>query len=162
MNQKRGYTILELLIYTALLALLLAVSSASAISLYRFFGVTRIERQIALEGDTAMEVIIRDIRNATSTNVASSVFGLHPGALVVGDVRLFLSGATLRRSVGAGAADDLTAQTRATNFLVYYATSTSFSNNAEIITVRVTLEAGRGFAERSRNFFGSAVVRGSY
>ena len=161
MNQKRGYTILELLIYTALLALLLAVSSASAISLYRFFGVTRIERQIALEGDTAMEIIIRDIRNATSTNV-SSVFGSHPGTLVVGDVRLFLSGATLQRSVGAGAADDLTAQTRATNFLVYYATSTSFSNNAEIITVRVTLEAGRGFAERSRNFFGSAVVRGSY
>lgn len=152
----------ELVIYTALVALLLAASSSSAISLYRLFGVTRIERQIALEGDAAMETIIRDIRNATSINVAASVFALHPGELIAGDTRFFLSSATLQRTVGAGTAQNLTAKTRATNLLFYYATSSSPTNSAEIITVRMTLEAGEGFMERSKNFFGSAVVRGTY
>lgn len=162
MYQKGGYTIFELVIYAALLALLLAASSSSAISLYRLFSVTRVERQIVLEGDAAMEAMIRDIRNATSTNIAASVFALHPGELVVGDVRFFLSGTTLQRSMGAGAAQDLTAKTQVTNFLFYYATSTSLSNSAEIITVRMTLEAGEGFTKRSKSFFGSAVVRGTY
>ena|SRR3989338_3033214 len=160
MQQEKGYTIFELVVYIALLALMLAVTSSSALSVYRFFGVTRIERQIALEGDTAMEVMIRDIRNAASTDVAASTFALHPGVLVVGDVRFFLSGTTLRRSAGVEPVQDLTAKTRAANLLFYYATSQS--NGAEIITIRMTLEAGNGFFERSRNFFGSAVLRGSY
>lgn len=161
MFQKNGYTLFEVVIYTALLALLLATTSSSAISLYRLFGITRVERQIVLEGDVALETIIREIRYASSTNITGSVFGSHPGTLEVGGSRFSLSGATLKWTTDE-AVRDLTAKTRVSNLLFYYATSSSPTNSAEIIIVRMTLEAGEGFLARSKNFFGSAVVRGIY
>ena len=159
MRQKKGYTVFELVVYIALLALMLAVTSASALSVYRIFGVMRIERQITLEGDIAIETMIRDIRSATSTNVAESVFASNPGTLKIGSgVRFSLAGTTLQRN--GVATQDLTAKARVTNLLFYRVDAPSV--NSEIITIRMTLEAGNGFFERSRNFFGSAVPRGSY
>lgn len=156
-RNKQGYTLLETLIYTAILAAIIILVTTSAIYIFRFFGVVRIERRLSLEADTALETMVREIRNASSVDLSASAFNSNPGVLALNSATFSLSGGKLKISKD-GQIDNLTNNVSVTNFIVYRAAS----NVSTLITIRMTLEAGNGALRRSHNYFASAVTRASY
>ena len=92
---KRGYTLLETVIYVSMLATIAVLVLGSILTVYRAYGKTKIERKIATNGEVAMERMVREIRSATSTK-ATSVFKTHPGTLALSTGETFsLSGGIL-------------------------------------------------------------------
>ena len=160
----RGYTLIEMVIYIALIAGMVALSISAITSVYRIFGMLRIEQKISLSGDTAMETIIRDLRAASAVDRTASTLGSHPGVLKIGTKTFSISDIQLQ-VVEEGVSDArlLTADDiRVTNLVFYHATSTSSTVPSEMVTIQMTLEAGKGFFEQSKEYFGSAVLRGAY
>lgn len=159
----RGYTLLEIVIYAAILAVIAILVVGSVLSIYQAFAKTRVERKLVLNGDIALETMIRGIRSATSSDTAVSVFGSSPGILQINadnsTEKFSLSGTTLQIKRGASAAENLTSSDVSVTSLIFYATSTA---NSKMITVRISLQAGSGVFQKTKNFYGSAVMRGSY
>ena len=140
----RGYTLLETVVYVGILAVIAVLVLGSVLSIYQGFGKVRVERNLALNGDIAMETMLRSIRSATSTDTSVSVFGVHRGVLKIGGTKF--------------SPQDLILGVDITNLIFYRAVST----NSEIIKIEMTLRAGNGIFQKSRNFYGSAVLRGIY
>ena len=161
-GEGSGYSLIETVVYVALIAVMLIISTSSIISVYRTFGVLRTERKISINGEAALETIIRDIRAATSTSVSSSSFGAHPGILRMNAIKFFLNGLTqLYKQDGANPPQAITgSDVRVTNLVFYRAQSPVVLS--ELITVNMTIEAGSGSFIKSVPFSGSAVLRGSY
>lgn len=159
----RGYTLLEIVVYVGVLAIVAVLVVGSTLSIYRAFAKTRVERKLALNGDVALETIIRDIRAATSSNPIVSVFGASPGVLQINTgnslEKFSLSGTIFQIKKGGGPTANLTSLDVKVANLIFYATSTDVS---EIISVAFTLEAGSGIFKKTKNFYGSAVMRGAY
>lgn len=154
----KGYTLLEIVIYVSILAVIAIMALGSILSVYKAFGKTKVERRLALNGDVAMERMLRDIRSATGTDVSASGFGANPGILKIGGTKFSLLGSVLRVAENGGAAQNLTSDVDVSN-LVFYR---SVSANSEIIKIEMTLQAGTGIFQKSKNFYGSAVLRGIY
>lgn len=150
---------IELLVYIALIGTMLIVGTASVLSVYRTFGVLRVERSISLNGDAAMGTMLRDVRAATSTSVSSSVLGTHPGELRMNAIKFSLVGSQLVRQDSSNPQQDVTGNdVRITN-LVFYRAESAVS---ELVTINMTIEAGSGSFAKSVPFAGSVVLRGSY
>lgn len=159
MRKKKGFSLLEAIVYLALIGIVGVVAVESVFTVYKAFARTRIERRITLNGDTSLETIIRSIRDATSTDVVTSVFGANPGVLRIGRKTFSRNSSNNALQVDEGAGNtDITTDASVTS-LVFYREATTTS---EIIKIEMTVSAGQGSLAKSRNFFGSAVLRGKY
>src|SRR3989344_7004022 len=106
----KGFSVLEVLIYTAILALISALSVGSILSVYKGFSSTTAMSRISRNGELILDRIVRDIRSASSTDTGISVFGIHPGVLQLGSmpIKYSLLSTTLLRKEGAGAEQNVT------------------------------------------------------
>ena len=146
---------MEALVYMAILAVVSAVVVESVLFIYKAFGRTRIERRLNLNGDIAIETMIREIRASSNTDPGSSLFGANPGVLKVGAKTFSVSGASALQEDGADITSDVSV-----NNLIFYRQATS--TLSEIIKIELTLSAGEGQFLKTKNFYGSAVLRGAY
>ena len=80
---KKGFTLIEIIIYVALLAIIVLAAVDIVLVSARSVSEVRVERRIFTAGEGAMETIIRDIKQATDVIPASSTFGTSPGALAL-------------------------------------------------------------------------------
>jgi len=158
---SRGYSLVEIVVYVSILAIIAVLVVGSILSVYRSFAQLRVGRKISLNGDVALETMVRDIRNATSTDTGASILGTHPGVLKIDEKTFSISGTTLQVQEGMGAPQNITtSDVRVTN-LVFYHTE-AVSTGLEIVKIEMTIEAGSNIFLRERNFFGSAVLRRAY
>ena len=74
---------IELVIYVALFVLLSVVVIQSLIFTMKTYTTARSYRTLQQNGELVMERITREIRSASSVNVASSSFGASPGTLAL-------------------------------------------------------------------------------
>lgn len=163
---KRGQSLLEVIIYSAILALIVSLSVASIISSWRGFQKARIDGQIAKNGESVLEKITRDIRLAENVGAASG-FGASPGVLelILGatSTKYYLSGQILQRKEGGDNPENITSgDSRAKSIIFWNEFVSSSDIFSRIIKVEFTLESGEGALLKQRKFFGSAVLRGAY
>ncbi|MEK7503168.1 MAG: hypothetical protein AAB556_01845 [Patescibacteria group bacterium] len=161
----KGYSILEVLIYSAILAAISVLSVGSILSVYKGLSSAAIEARISRNGELVLDRFIRDVRSASSTDTGASVFGIHPGVLQLGStlIKYSISGTAIARQEGAGSPQNITsANARITNLVFYRDSFSSSDVSSEIIKVEFTMESGEGQFLKSKKFFGSAVLRGKY
>jgi len=165
---RKAFTLIETIIYMAILVILLAVAIntlLSIIGVYKHFVVVSNIEDSAI---TTMERITRDIRNAESVSAGSSTFDTNPGTLTLSTLDSDGSPTTIQFAVISGAihvtegGTDLgpltTGNTTITNLVFRYATTT----RSELVKIELTLEAGSGDSQRIESFQTSTIVRGSY
>lgn len=162
----RGYSFLEVLIYSATLALIASLSVASIISSFRGFQKAKIDGQIAKNGEFALERIIRDTRLAENTG-AFSIFGTSPGVLelVSGttSTKYFLLGQVLQRKESNNAPENITSSDSRITSIVFWTTFASSTKiSSRIMKVEFIVESGDSALLKQKKFFGSAVLRGAY
>ncbi len=168
-SDQRGLSLLESVVYVALIALVLVSSINIMLISVRAFAVGRAEHALATEGRAAMDRIIYEVRLASATETASSVLGTSPGTLALTTIvspddetaitrTITMTSAAVMIAEGASSAVPLTAGV-VPQALTFYRTA---AGSSEAVRVVLRLSAGTGVAAKTATFYGMAVLRGSY
>ena len=158
---KRGYTLIEALVYIALIVLITVVLIQTLVFLTQGFRQAKGLRVVRLSAETALERIVREIRFADGVTVVGSIFDTHPGTLVLSSIdpitetpqtiTITASGSALAIQKDAGTPALLTPTTVTVENIVFRYITTPLSEAVKI-ELRINGE----------NFYSTALLRRSY
>lgn len=160
--RTRGNTLIELIIYVALLVVLVGAVVTILTSIVRSYQF--VESSLDLERNMiAVDRIVREVQAASLVNEGSSTFDASPGVLVLtmpsGATRtISLSGGAITLSENGGLLGALTSNDVVVTDLIFRYFNGFFS---ESIQIETTLEAGTGTHYRSETVYTTTVLRGS-
>ena len=162
-SKSKGMTLIEMMVYVGIISLLLVIVVETLTTVTRTYRATSATRSINVSGMTALERIMRDIRNADSVDQAQSLLDSNPGKLVLlsggTTTEFYTEGGLIKVRENGVSRGTLIGGTVTTTSLVFRLVTTPKSSAAK---VEMTIEAGSGPNLRSSNFYGTAVLRNSY
>ena len=158
-KRQHGFTLVEMLVYIAVLMVTAVGSIGLLLSLDNLFAKYRAEQKIFRSATTALERIVYDIRSADSVSASSY---LYPGTLslsIDGDIFTYATSSdALHVSENGTDIGPLTETgVKVTDFAVY-----SYSDVTDFARVRITLSSSYGGITVTETFNAGAVLRGSY
>lgn len=164
----KGFTLIELIVYVALLAVVTVLAIQSTMTMTRAFADLRVSRDLNSSATALLERISRDARSAESINAAQSTLGTNPGVLMLNTtdtggtattIEYYVEGGLVKiRENGVAQGAIMGSHTTIDNFVVRQLTNT----NTEAVRVEATITATRGDITKTRNFYTTIVLRGSY
>lgn len=170
-NKNRGFSLAESLVYMALLVFLLVGIINAIVMLTSMYRNVRTARAIESSAISLMDRIVREVRNADSVNSAQTSWNISSGSLGLNStdqsgtpttIRFYIATSTSRAMIeenGASLGPITDGNVIVTNLIFRsYATTTS---SAVKIEMTIT-SASTSPIFISRNFYGTAVLRGSY
>ena len=164
-----GQTLIELLTYVALIAVIGGIVTSTLISMQRTVAQTLLVRRVHEAAAVTLERIVRDVRVAYDIDESASAFGTHPGRVTL-----------LTRDAGGGADRAYTFETSGSALvvrengvlvgavtpggvtvtnLVFRKITTPVS---EALRVELTLHGAQGRASSTERFYTTAVLRDAY
>lgn len=161
---NQGFTIIEVLVYVAILGIVSVAIIASSMVVNSSFNKTRVTRNLLESGNNGMERITREIRQANSIDIASSTFGSNPGVLTLNGKDSGGSARIVKFSVLSGSLniyennsllDDLLNQNVTATNLIFRRISTGAG---EAVKIELTLNNGT----ISEKFYDTVILRGGY
>lgn len=161
-------TIIETLFYIMILVLLTAVTVGTLLSLSSIYRNLQSLESVNESAQSSLERIVRETRGATSIDTFQSTLGSSPGNLFLNTldqngatttVQFFLTGQTMHiKEAGVDIGPLTASNVRVTN-LVFRRIA---SSQSQAVKVEMTLESGTSTNYVSKNFYSTAVLRGSY
>ena len=160
-----GFSIIEIIVYIAIFAVMSAVIINSYITIFSSFSNTQTMRNLLESGHTAMERISREIRQADSLNMGSSVFGSNPGELQLNSidetgnlysVEISAQGGALYLSYNGNLVGNLLGQNISVINLVFRRLVTTTS---EGVKIELTLQDNRSRSLRQEKFYNTVILR---
>jgi len=168
-KNSRGSSLLETLIYAAILGLVAVLTTGSILAIMKSYSSVKMSRDLNFSASVAMERMANEIRLANNINDAGSIFAASPGKLKLNTVdgsgsataiEFFLSGTGIFVKEGSGAPEALTASsTEITSLIFNKITSSSVS---KAVKISLTAKAKGSRMEKTENFYNTAILRGSY
>ena len=164
LQHKRGFTLIEMLVYIAVLVLIAAVFVTSLASLVRTQSNIAMHRTVLRTTTMVTDRIVRDIRNADSVDEGASVLGISPGQLALvmdasDTVTYSLNNGVLEVAENGGAGSALTASAVSVTSLIFSKHTLGESEGVRV-ELTYTVDTGRASTTKSVTAFG--VLRGSY
>jgi len=164
-----GSSLLETLIYAAILGMVAVFATGSILAMMRSYSSVKMSRDLNFSASVAIERMANEIRLANNIDDAGSVFAASSGKLKLNTVdslgsattiEFFLSGAGIFVKEGSGASEALTASsTEITSLIFNKITSSAVSKSVKI---SLTAKAKGGRMEKTEKFYNTAILRGSY
>jgi Tfp pilus assembly protein FimT len=165
---RGGYTLAELVVYVALVALLLGVIISTALSMSAVYKRSRTYLDINSAAITAFSKFSRDIRRASSIDTINSSFGSPTGKLILfmkksdgtnDSVSYYVSNGKVETDANGVFSGDVTQA----NMTVSNLTFKKFINaSSTAIRVEMTLAPSASTSVPALNFYSTYVLRGSY
>ncbi|MBX4181333.1 prepilin-type N-terminal cleavage/methylation domain-containing protein [Candidatus Parcubacteria bacterium] len=164
LERHKGFSLLEMLIYVAILALLLMVVMGVIVSISKSNRLIRSARSIDTSASLSMERMTREARLSDSI-APGSTLNVHPGDLILNStdasnnprtVEFYISNGRLmmkENSVDLGALTE--SATRVTS-LIFRRFSGAHS---EGVRIEMTLESGADTGYKTETFYSTAVLR---
>lgn len=171
LNRKKGFTLVESMIYLAILVFLLVGVINAVMTLTSMYRKVRVVKSVESSAIALMDRIIRETRNAESVYPAQTSWNISSGSLALNTtdsagnasiVRFYVATGTMRsmleeNGVNLGPLTDSNVRVSSLLFRSY-STSTSAA-----VKIEMTLEsASTTPLYVLKNFYGTAVLRGSY
>lgn len=159
----RGFSLVEMLIYVALLAVIATAVVSAMLSLRVVFGMAQAHHALSSAAETSLARMLFEIDRASSVATSTSVFGTSPGSLTVtteeGNRRFFVQSGALRVEEGGVDAGALTPANVSVERLAF----TFYENtNTQAVRIELTLHADNRFASTTKTFTTMSVLRNSY
>jgi len=172
MNRQRGFSLIETLVYTAILAAVSIFIVASILMITRSFNNYRVWQQTSVAGEMAMERMVREIRLADNIRKTTSVFDSSSGHLSLDTIDIDTEAATTIdfyasstalaiKKGGQNAANLLPADISLTS-LIFREVATSTNTKSKAIRIEMELRGGRGTYQKTLRFYDTAILRRSY
>lgn len=163
-RNNNGSSLLETLIYAAILGLVVVFTTNSILAMMKSYSSVKLSRDINFSVSVAMERLANEIRLANDIDDAGSVFTANPGKLKLdmtgSTIEFFLSGTGLFVKEGADAPEALTANTTEIISLVFNKITSSTVSKA--VKISLTAKAKGGRMEKTEKFYNTVILRGSY
>ncbi|MDP3958179.1 MAG: hypothetical protein Q8Q36_01795 [bacterium] len=168
LKTTRGYTMIELVLYASLLAVMSVLVVQALISLTRTFGEMKASSALRAGALVGMERMLKEIRFASSVDYAGSMFDSSPGRLTLNSTDEGGAAKTVEFRVATSTLlliDDgvdkgaLTGDAVSVASLVFREATTP---KGSLIKIEMTLEDTRLSNPRPATVYGSAVMRGAY
>lgn len=166
-NKNSGFSIIEVIVYVSIFALLSGVVINSFSVVVGSFSETKTNRDLQESGSSSMERMAREIRQASAVNVAS-VLGTSPGTLELATTD----------SVGAAAVVKFVFESNAINMYKNGVLSANLLGSSIIPTslifrkittatgtavkIEMILQDNRGKAHKTLKFYDTIILRGDY
>ena len=170
LKNKKGFTLLEVVIYVGLLTIITSIVTNSFLSDIHVWGYARSTRDATSAGRLMLERMDQEIKLSRSVDTITSILGTHPGKLVLdtfagvtstqeSTLEIFLDGEELKIKRGVGTTISLSGgKARVTN-LVF---RRLVSSKSEIVRIELTVEVSSGKFTKEISFTTAAVLRGAY
>lgn len=158
-----GYSLVEMLVYLAVLILVMFAGVTTYLSLDTVIVRNQTERTLTSSAQMSFERVVHEIRTAEAVNTGASTFGVSPGVLVLTNgattTTFSISGSRLIVSrdgteIGPLTSDDVVVEDM--TFTRYAGAVT------DMIRVSLTLSANSKSASTTRTYYMSAVLREGY
>ena len=173
MNNNKGFTLLELLIYIAVIALIITAVSAMLLWGVRSRAKAKVMDEVTRQADSAMTIMLREIREAGSVYTPTSILGSHPGQLslqtakyvppgeILGYIDFFLCGTRLCLKKEAQDPVALTSENVVVDNLVFSSVGGSANPSAVrvVISLRYNSPAQQPAYRASVNLQSGASIR---
>lgn len=167
-TQKRGFTLIEMIVYVVILGIIAVLAVNSTLEMTKAYVNLRVSRDMNASAAAVLERMTREIRGANGIDLVQSTLGANPGRLTLNTkdavgadttVEFYVENGLIKVKEGGVAKGALmTSSTQASNFIVR-----SLSNaNSEAIKIDLTVAAARGSVSKTRSFYNTIVLRGSY
>ncbi|MEK7585108.1 MAG: type II secretion system protein [Patescibacteria group bacterium] len=167
---QRGYTLIEAIIYVAILAMLCVTFISLLFAMTRSYTSFRLAREITDSALIALERMTYEIRRASSIDLAQSTLDTHPGHLTLNttdendapttiEFYLTADNILLIEEGGAGQTASTSAARITVENLVFKQINTT---EGEAVKVELTLSNNQGQVSRTEKFYTTAVLRESY
>lgn len=163
-----GFTLIEAIIYTALVVSLSVLLISMLSVMYRVFSESRADRDLLTSSYTAMERMTREIRTASSVDTGTSVFGSTPGTLKLNTTDSSGTSKTVQFALSSGAVAFTDNGTLSGNLTGTQVTVTSLifrkitTTNGTAIRIEMILSANRSPSNKTITVYNTAALRGSY
>ncbi|MGH7141477.1 MAG: prepilin-type N-terminal cleavage/methylation domain-containing protein [Minisyncoccia bacterium] len=166
--RSHGFSLVEMVIYIALLTLLLLALLSAVELMLRSWGDVQSRTALMQSGASSMEDMVRAIRNAGSINSGGSIFSASPGSLELNTTisgspttqTFSVSGGMLEEVQGSDLAEALLQSGVSVESLTFYEITTP---NSQAVRIVLQLQgASTGASPLSATFYDTAVLRGSY
>jgi Tfp pilus assembly protein PilE len=167
-NSKSGYSIVEIIIYIAVFTVLTTVVMNAFIVLTSFYAQNRTHHDLLENGNSVMERMSREIRNADNIRTSTSTFGTSPGALDLENyvdvttstyVKFSTTNGELNLSVNnTNLGNLLSANVQVTSLVFRKITTT----NSTAVKIEMTLRDTKDQTSLAENFYDTIILRGGY
>lgn len=165
-NLKKGYSLIEMVIYVTLLSVIFMVAINLLLSFstsYRTLTALRIAERSGID---SMERMTRDIRGATSVVTASSTLGTSPGVLtlvstynsVSTTTKYYVQNGVVKLDVNGVYFGPLTLSNASTTNLVFQYLQNGTSN---AVKVDMTITGTSGAITKSKTYHTTIILKGN-
>ena len=165
-KERKGFTLVEMLFYIALLAILLVVVTNSVLLAVTSYRNIRSAEVIESSSIAAMDRMTTEIRDADSVDILNSTFDASPGVITINTAtstpaKIKFDGSTTSLAVYEDNAysGPLFSRDARVKSLIFRHISTSTS---EAVKIELEIESGTGTSYISKKFYDTAILRGSY
>ncbi len=166
---NNGSSLLETLIYAAILGMVAVFATGSILAMMRSYSSVKMSRDLNFSASVAMERMANEIRLANDIDDAGSIFSVSPGKLKLNTVdgsgsattiEFFLNGTGIYAKEGSGSPEALTASSTEITSLIFNKITSSGVSKA--VKISLTAKAKGGRMEKTEKFYNTAILRGSY
>lgn len=164
---KRGYSLIEMVIYIAILVFIMVVVINILFNIVSSQKKFKSARSVENSASYTLERINREVRDAVSIDVANSIFGTNPGSLKLTGVdangnsrtvEFFVSSSTVHIKENGVDLGRLTqADAQVTNLVFTRITNT----HSDSVRTVMTVASGTTTNYRAENFYATTILRGS-
>jgi type II secretory pathway pseudopilin PulG len=165
-SKKGGYSLIEMVIYVSLLSAIFLVATNMLLSFsksYRTLTALGLAEHSAID---SMERITRDLRSATSVDVANSTLGTSPGVLtlvttsagVSTTTKFYVQNGVLKVDVNGVYFGPLTLTSASTTSLTFRLLS---NTNSDAVKVDMTVQGTVGSVVKSKTYHSTIILHGN-
>ena len=166
-NQEKGFSLVEVLIYSGMLILITFFIVQSIIALVKSHSKVVLDRSVEYSSEAAINKIIGEIKNASSVNTGSSSFGTNPGTLSLNGtensvsytIAFSVQNGAIVFSKDGGVSVPLTSSDVSVTSMIFKIASTT---NSIAIKVDATIYGTKRDYSKTLNLSDFAILRGSY
>ena len=80
-SEQKGFTLVEIMLYTVLLIFFSAVAVTFLLYIVKLYVYTQVTSEVLVNAQSAMEIMVQEIKQSRSIYTPTSIFDAHPGQL---------------------------------------------------------------------------------
>ncbi|MEK7575819.1 MAG: prepilin-type N-terminal cleavage/methylation domain-containing protein [Patescibacteria group bacterium] len=168
-RKQKGFNLIEIIIYTAILSLVFTVVFNSVIMMMKSFNYARLKIRINNSAQASMERIVREIRLAYDIDNASE-FNVNPGKLKLktfdslgapATIEFYKDSGNLVVSENGSTAELLNSSgIQVTNLM--FKTAYLVTSPSKSVKIEMELTGTQGGYTRAEKFYDTVILRGNY
>jgi type II secretory pathway pseudopilin PulG len=165
---SNGYTLLEMVVYIAILSVFSIVVVFSLVNITKSFLEIRVERNINNAAVASIDRMVREIRLSNSVDILNSTFDANPGRITLNTiasngssttVEFFVSNGVLRMKEGGVDSGALTQSNINVDNLLF---NLMTNGTTQAIKISESLSDTRVGTTSTKSFNNTGLIRGSY